>query len=412
MNARREQFLFYSMIAMLAALFISRAMLSVFTILFIILSFLHRDIKTHFRNFISSPLLWSMSLLFVLPFLSGLWSEDKQEWLQIVRIKLPLFFLPLSFAGPFSFSRKQWNLLAYIFIGLITAATLWSMFEYSLDVQAINKSYLKAKSIITPLENDRVRFSWLIAIAILLSGKTGWHFIYLKKGIAWLWIALILWLIIFLHILAVRIGLIVFYVIAITATIWLIIKKIKRNYAIVALLSLFILPYIAYRVLPSFHNRVDYFIYDYSYFKEIHYLPGGNDALRVISLTAGWNVLNKNPAMGVGAGDVFTETKKWYIAQYPQMQPADMLYPSSNWLLYGDACGWPGLILFACIMSVPFFIPRRHRTVWLLLNFATAFSLLFDVGLEVQFGVFIYSFIVLWWWKWLSPENGITLKHD
>ena len=26
----------------------------------------------------------------------------------------------------------------------------------------------------------------------------------------------------------------------------------------------------------------------------------------------------------------------------------------------------------------------------------------FDIGLEVQFGIFIYSFIVLWWWKWLK----------
>jgi hypothetical protein len=36
-----------------------------------------------------------------------------------------------------------------------------------------------------------------------------------------------------------------------------------------------------------------------------------------------------------------------------------------------------------------------------------AFSFLFDIGLEAQFGVFVYAFIVLWWWKWLiiSAKN-------
>lgn len=405
MNGRREQFLFYSMIAMLASLFISRALLSVFIIIFIALSFAHEDIKVHLRNFVSSPLLWSMSLLFVLPLLSGLWSEDKQEWVQVIRIKLPLLFLPLAFAGPFTFSKKNWDLLAYIFIGIAVIATLWSSFQYSLNMQAINESYLKAKSIITPLSNDRVRFSWLTSVAVLLSGKICWQHISSGKRIAWPWFAIILWLVIFLHILAVRTGLLSFYIIAITVAGRLVIKKIKQAYAVGFLLLLLMLPYIAYRVLPSFHNRVDYFIYDYRYFKEMHYLPGGNDATRVISLKAGWDILNKNPVTGVGAGDVFSETKKWYLANYPEVLPSDILYPSSEWLLYGDACGWPGLVLFSCIMSVPLFISRKHRMMWSLLNITAAFSLLFDIGLEVQFGVFVYSFIVLWWWKWLSPGN-------
>jgi hypothetical protein len=38
------------------------------------------------------------------------------------------------------------------------------------------------------------------------------------------------------------------------------------------------------------------------------------------------------------------------------------------------------------------------------LNIIAAFSFLFDIGLEVQFGVFIYSFLVLWLWKWRMEE--------
>jgi len=35
-------------------------------------------------------------------------------------------------------------------------------------------------------------------------------------------------------------------------------------------------------------------------------------------------------------------------------------------------------------------------------------SLLFDIGLEVQFGVFIYSFVVLWCWKWLETLQVVA----
>jgi hypothetical protein len=37
-----------------------------------------------------------------------------------------------------------------------------------------------------------------------------------------------------------------------------------------------------------------------------------------------------------------------------------------------------------------------------MINITAGFSLLFDIGLEVQFGVFVYSFIVLWLYQWLS----------
>src|ERR1044071_9436942 len=165
MLSLRSHRLCYSIIGMMASVFFSRALLSIFMIAFVLSAFLHNDLRGHLRRFFSSPILWSMSLLFVLPLISGLWSEDKKEWLSVVRLKLPLLLLPLAFAGAFTFSKKQWDILAFIFIGLITVGTLWSMFHYTGHIEAINASYLKAKSIITPMGNDHIRFSWLVSIA-------------------------------------------------------------------------------------------------------------------------------------------------------------------------------------------------------------------------------------------------------
>ena len=164
----RKQLLFYSIIAMMGTLFIGRVPLSISMITFICISFLNTELKKQLLNFFYSPLLWSMSLLFLLPLISGAWSSERQEWMNILRIKLPLLLLPLAFAGPFGFSQKQWQWVAYIFIALVTAGTIWSIFHYSENIAAVHEGYLKAKTITTPLQNDHVRFSWMISIASFL----------------------------------------------------------------------------------------------------------------------------------------------------------------------------------------------------------------------------------------------------
>jgi O-antigen ligase len=401
----RSQLIFILMIMMMTALFFSRVALSVSMIVFIIVSFLHPEPKKHIRHFFASPLLWGMSFLFFLPLLSGLWSDDKTEWQKIIIIKLPLFILPLAFAGPIKFSKKQWEWLAYAFIFLLTTASVWSMYHYINNTMAVNEGYLRAKTLITPLENDHVRFSWLISVGVLLSG---WLCFQKQKerGAAFWTLALLTgWLIIFLHILAARTGLISFYIMLAGIILWVVLKKAKLKYSAVLLIILIAFPFIAYRTLPTFHNRVKYFLYDMEYFQKANYLPGANDAVRIISIKAGWNVMNKQPATGVGFGDILSETKKWYVINYPQMNEADKIYPSGEWAMYGAGCGWPGVLVFGFVMLIPFWIKTNNKSVWWLLNTTTAFSLLFDPGLEVQFGVFIYSFVVLWWWKWLNPEK-------
>lgn len=401
LDSWRSTAIFVLIVIMLTALFVSRTALSAAMILFVVVSFLHTDIKKHVLHFLSSPVLWGMSLLFFLPLVSGLWTEDKKEWMNMLRIKSPLLFLPLAFAGPIQFSKRQWAWLGYIFIALVTAGTLWSMFYYVPNAAAINESYLRAKTMITPLENDHVRFSWLASTAILIAGFIWVSIREKNKGVAWSLVIVIVWLVIFLHILAARTGLFSFYVIAAGVALWLAVKKLKWAYAIAVMTLLLALPLVAYKVFPTFQNRVKYFVHETGYFMKTNYWPGSNDAVRVISFKAGWNVMNEHPVTGVGFGDILAETKKWYDEHYIEMLGEDKIYPGSEWLMYGAGCGWPGLLLFTAVMIIPFFTRTSDKLPWWLLNITAAFSFLFDIGLEVQFGVFIYSFMILWWWKWL-----------
>jgi len=244
-----------------------------------------------------------------------------------------------------------------------------------------------------------------VNVGVILSG---WFFILYrkeKKQIAWIFLILALWLILFLHILAARTGLISFYISVLLLSVWLIIKKVRWRYGIGLLVLLIALPVLSYYLLPSFHNRARYFIYDFDYFKKASYLPGSNDGVRVISLKAGWKIMMENKWKGVGFGDLLAETKRYDASAYPGMLEQDKIYPSSEWLVYGGACGIPGFCLFTLIMILPFFISIQYKILWWILNATAAFGFIADIGLEVQFGVFIYSFIVLWWWKWLKDQK-------
>src|SRR5690606_27976500 len=117
----RNQLIFGLILLMMISLLFSRALLSISMAGFILLAVLQQDIRKLFHQFITNPLLWGMSLLFFAPFASGLWSADKQTWLEVVRVKLPLLLLPFAFAGNWKLNKFQWSCIVAVFLLTVLA---------------------------------------------------------------------------------------------------------------------------------------------------------------------------------------------------------------------------------------------------------------------------------------------------
>lgn len=395
--------LFYSVLLMIASVFISRGALSVSTILFVGLALVHKNIRRHFRQFAAEPFFWMFSLLFFIPFVSGLWSTNTDQWSHVVRIKLPLLFLPLAFAGSWSFSKRQWRIIANVFLFCVAAGCVWGLTDYLQNAAQINESYQRAKTILTPLEDDHVRYSWLVSIAVILCSLL---FHQAKaKGSKTVLLLLAVFFVAYLHILSARTGLLSLYLFLLLYAAYFLWKTKKQRWSLVALVCVVVLPLLAYFILPTFKARLHYHLYDLSFVQKQEYLPGSSDGARVMSLKAGWQVLQQNP-LGAGAGDIMQEADKWYAANVPQVLSTDKFYPSSEWLMYGGFAGWSGVVLFTAIMLMPLFRrPKRFQLFWIAFHATAAFSFAFDMGLEVQYGVLLYAFITFWWWKWLNAEH-------
>lgn len=404
----RRLILQLSIVAMLTGLLFSRAILSSGLIVFVVVSLFHRYLSVQLKVFFSSPLLWSMSLLFLLPLISGLWSHDLHHWAQILRIKLPLLLLPFCFATRNNdLTFKEWERIAFVFLILIFAGTCQSLWPYFQHESLIHAGYLRAHTIETPLGDDHVRFSLIVAIAIFTC-----EFLLIEKRKEyekWLVVVLVVTLVIFvvyLHVLAVRTGLTCFYLGSLLLIIWLVWQKGRDSRYLLLSILILLLPVIAYLTLPTFKNRVSYLKYDLSFVQKDVYVPGSNDGNRIASIKGGWQLLSERPLTGVGFGDIKNKIDSFYYKNYPQMKESDRILPSSEWLVYGAGNGWPGFILFSFVMLVPWSIKElRGDMFWLILSLSIPMSYLFDIGLEVQYGIFVHAFFLLWWFKWLQSQH-------
>ena len=405
----RQQALFIVILASLVSLFLSRAALSITTFTFVGLACIHNDFPAQLKRFFSDYFLVGIACLFFIPLVTGLWSSDLREWGNVLRLKLPLVFFPLAFAGGWQLKPLQWKIIGLTFIFLVFAGTGWSTWQYLQDPAGANDRYLRAKLFATPLNDDHIRFSWLVSVAILtvtvLWKQAG-------KMLRWVLLVTAAWMVAYLHLLSARTGLGALYIIVLYFLIRFILQKRSWKQVVLPLVLLVGLPLLAWLFIPSFQNRIRYFQYDFSYVKRAEYLPGANDGNRFLSIRGGLDIIEKHP-FGVGAGDVENEMFSWYEQQVPGMLETDKLYPSSEWLIYGMMAGWPGMIAFTVIMILPLFIvTKTNRFYWICLNTTAAFSFMFDVGLEVQYGIFCYSMIVLWWWKWFMGESGIGNRES
>jgi O-antigen ligase len=402
-NSWREKGIFLAMLFMLAGLFISRATLSISMGLFLVLTIVHKDWKVQLQTFTRTIYLVLLSALFFVPLVSALWSSDLQEWMAVIQIKLPLLFFPIAFAGSWHLSKQQWLVVAYTFLTLLFLGCTWSATEYFLQSNDWNQDYLKAKLMATPLENDHIRFSWLVSAAVLLCLLL-WQKSSIKKQKV-LFGGLALFFAFYLHLLAARMGLACLYILLVMYAAWLLVQQ-REKWISLSLLSLIvIIPLVAWLAVPTFQNRIKYILYDLNNVRSGIYLPGSNDGARVLSLKAGWQILQEAP-MGVGAGDLKGKVHQWYATHSPMLGTGERFLPCSELLVFGGVAGWAAIIILIIILAVPFFIPIKHNAAfWYCLNAIVVFSFVLDMSIEAQFGVFIFSFLPLWWWKWLNQSD-------
>lgn len=152
---------------MLMGLFVSRALLSISIIVLIVVGLLQIN-AVKLKTALKQPLLWMGAVLFLIPFISGFWSDDLEEWWRRCQIKLPLLLLPLTFLCYPALPKKWFTGCSWFFIVLTMLGCCWSLLQYVDNYQTITEGYLRAKVMPTPFDNNHLWFSYAVVVGLLL----------------------------------------------------------------------------------------------------------------------------------------------------------------------------------------------------------------------------------------------------
>ena len=188
-------------------------------------------------------------------------------------------------------SRQLRTILVFLLV-VLSMTGLGVLINYLMHMTEIQEGLLRGKPI--PVPRNHIRFSLLLALTAI-GGLTLWSSPKLRGELPrWTVAAPTVFLILLLHILAVRTGLLALYAGGLMLAIRESVRR-RKPWLIAATLLLLAGALVAgYRFVPSFQSRIDYMRWDLQQFAEG---KGGEyaDSGRIASLLVGWEIWQEHP---------------------------------------------------------------------------------------------------------------------
>ena len=323
------------------------------------------------------------------------WSSDLHYWNVHVVMKTPILLLPLSFAFLPRFSIKQYQVFTVAIALMLLGGIAYSLSFFIGNTEFYANAYKSAQVLPTP-GKDYVRFSLAIALFVIWCLYV-WPRLE-SNFVKWLTAVAVVVMVVYLHILASKTGLIAIYFFFVSLGVYYAILK-RRTLGII-LLCLIIGSFLfAYKYIPTFHERLGYISYTYYVFQNGGRLDGQyGDIERLVSYDIAIRLIKEHPYRGVGVGSMFNEMVAGYERWYPGLQDETTLIPHNQFLTVAMGCGIPAMIFFAIWVFIPFGYVRKNRDgfFFLVILLILLLQLMIEPVLEIQFGVFVYLFFLLW----------------
>lgn len=393
-------------LGMMAGFLFSRAILSI-SIISLFVNALHPCyVASYFGQWRKNLFALFCAGFFLSYLVSGVWSGDTTVWLHSTVDKIPFLVLPFAFyAVPFGQSSK----VKVMVVGILMMQLLVivnSIVQLGLHPDYYLEGYHVSRSLATTKYGDHIRFS----LSLVLSCLIIFYYLFEKHAdLLKFWLKLFLWFclvifIIYIHLLAAKTGILCLYI----AAFFYILSKVgKVNKLLGAALGgiVLALPFMAYFLIPTFKTKIDYVIYEYQRSKtEGHFDYTLSDAGRMITYDIGSKAILAHPILGVGAGDLMHEMGEGYAKSYPEVVKEEQYGPINQFMFTALCVGMP-LTLFLLLLSLaPFFYKVPQKLYLSITTLVLLVAINVEAMLEVQFGVLIYLFFILFWQRFLAEK--------
>ena len=399
-----------AILGLIVGLVTSKVVLSVATIMIMCNAIINLRIADNFKRWIGDTTSVLLILLFLVYLSTGFYSDDTGYWIDRCRMKLPFLALPLGFTTVKTLTTKRFQQWLAVYFYVIFAAAIVVCINYFAHFDTLNENLSKGQPIPAPLR-DHIRFSLEMAFAIVV-GIYLWNnqFRFAHPKEKYLLLTGIIFLVIFIHIFAVRSGIVTLYIAIIVMIFhWLFTKKAYLK-GISALVLLAAFGFSAVQFIPSLHSRMSYFRYEMDLIKKGELHPEHSDAQRLLSIEYGMQIAEKNPILGVGVGDIKSEMDKLYN-QSAGSEFVKSKLPHNQFVYFLAASGIIGFLVFLLSLLYPWFSKKRYKnmlyTVFLLIM---VFSFMAEHTLEIQIGTAFYLLFLLLIKKYIDDSQLPTVE--
>jgi len=333
---------------------------------------------------ILSAILFFIAFLVLFPFAQNYEVALSQLW-----TKLPWLIIPLSIAA---LDKPAVNFIDFfvaflIFIicisGVVVLVNYYSHYNYYTEQIAI------AKNIPTPI--NHIRYSLMLAF----SGVASFYYFITDRTRTSAYDRIFFgissfFLFILLHILSVRSGLIAYYGALFYLMVYFAFQSKKWWLIPIVLFLLMAMPYFAYHNVKSFHNKVDYMMYDFEQMRNED-IGHNSDSRRLQSLQIGWSLIKEKPFLGHGVGNVENATSIYYKEYLPEVAENNRKVPHNQFVFSTVEMGVLGLLLLLLSLAIPIQSVGLFRNpLYLSLAIIILLSCLVENTFESQLGMSFY----------------------
>lgn len=387
-NKQRWYLNYISIIAIMVCYFTTSAGLNISIIFLFALAVINVDFKKNIYRLWQDKGMLAIGGILGLYLLGGFHSTDQGYFFKRASQKIPMLMLAYSFAAMYFFKRKHYHQMFYIFIGICTLLSIGVLVDFAINYGTYIQLEGHSRYVPTPI--NHIRFSLALAFAcsaafyFFLQKHTKWVIKYILLGIS-------IYLFAFLHFFSVRSGLLAIYLTAIGWVVYYVIQSKKIVFTLAMLLSLVVLPLVAYQTVKPLKTRIDFMVFDIKSFKNNPDLYNYSDGKRIGSIIAACSAYQQNYLVGYGFGDIFEGMDKGYDKVLPHILPNSRIIPHNQFLVVAVGLGTLGTLLFLYLLYVTLVFKKRylHPLVW---SFAIIMisSFLSEPTLEAQRGVALY----------------------
>lgn len=399
-----------AILGLIVGLVTSKVVLSVATIMLLCNALINIRIGRNFKTWLSDPTSLLLMAVFLIYLFSGFWSQDTAYWVDRCRMKLPFLALPLGFTTVRALTKRDFHRWLGIYVIVIAGTAVVMLINYLAHYTELNHQLTMGQPIPAPLR-DHIRFSLELAFAIIVAGylwKEKYFFCTPRERP--LWGAVALFLLVCIHVFAVRSGILTLYLALAVVLLHQAFTLKKYIPAMAGIAGLIAAGYLSTQYIPSLKARMDYFRYEMRLIRHGQINADHSDAQRILSMQYGLTVAKQQPVIGVGAGDIRNAMVDLYT-QHAQNETVKSKMPHNQYIYFLAATGIIGLIIFLLSALYPWLSRHRYRnmlyTVFMLMML---FACMAEHTLEIQLGTAYYLVFLLLIKKYIDdnarPQNA------